>query len=320
MNENISSAINSTPLTENDLLGLVHAVGLQVAKSVSIKSQSDLGNWRQFIEIGFCGGEHNAEYGQMVIDYRDGSPHLDQVYNLVYGPSSNCRHKVILFTGEKRPDELDDPGANSKIVRAYIEFFNEMGAHLNLVEVTTGVKQAPAYNILLEANISVAKSLPREMAVKNFEFWDLYFYPHFNKGWTDSCQDLKDSSYMMMDHIGYISNDDFEIVSYCDEDGIGYYVKQKLYPFEYIEEIWERKGARLRSIFPDYKINCHIGWLEIMVNDKPIDWGLYATSEKKRELGRKLWAESNKILRFIDNELAYIKLEKYTTPHGLLRI
>ena len=86
---------------------------------------------------------------------------------------------------------------------------------------------------------------------------------------------------MMMDHIGYISNDDFEIVSYCDEDGIGYYVNQKLYPFEYIEEIWERKGARLRSIFPDYKINCHIEWLEIEVNDKPIDWGLYTTSEKK---------------------------------------
>ena len=87
---------------------------------------------------------------------------------------------------------------------------------------------------------------------------------------------------MMMDHIGYIKNDDFEIVSYCDEDGIGYYVNQRLYPFEYIEEIWERKGARLRSIFPDYKMNCHNEWLEIEVNDKPIDWGLYATSEKKR--------------------------------------
>ena len=320
MNENISSAINSTPLPENDLLGLVHAVGLQVAKSVSIKSQSDLGNWRQFIEIGFCGGEHNAEYGQMVIDYRDGSPHLDQVYNLTYGAYANCRHKVILFPAEKQSDVSDDYSAKFYVVRDLIWHLNNHGARLYLVAATSGSGQAPSYKVVIKPDFSIPKDLPIERIVRDNEFMDLYYNLYDEKRETGPWFMLRESDGTISSS-AFVENDDISVDAEWDENGL-FYVIKNCGDKNYLDDIYKYKARKLKAMFPDYYMYQRERSPVIVINvtDKPYEWVLYATSAQKKEMGLKIWTEINKILQFMEHGVEDIKLNRYSKNPGLLQI
>ena len=181
MNENASNVKESTgnemQLTEGHLLKLAYTLGIVVLNTVSIRSHSDLCNGRDFIECGLHGKGH-VQYGEILIDYRDGSPHLDQVYNLAYGEKANCPNKVILFTEEKQISEFEDPSAGIETVTGLVKFLNNHGARINLVKSTRGSAQEFTCKVLVNAGRSSAKGLPSEKYIRNAEFWNLYFYPY----------------------------------------------------------------------------------------------------------------------------------------------
>jgi hypothetical protein len=315
------SIANKVQLTEGDLLTLAHTLGLMVVNTVSIQSQSDLGNGREFIECGLYGAGH-VEYDQMVVDHRNENPHLDQVYNLAYGPSSNCRFKVILFAHEKQIDELDDPCTWPSVVKDLITYLNCRGARLYLVEATIGPAQALTYKMLIEPDFSNPKNLPFESIVRGNEFWALYFYFYdetFEVGpwfllWEGDGNDVFSA---------FVNNDDTSVDAVWDESGLSYVITNRV-DKNYLNAVCTHISRKLQALFQDYDMNYRgsrsISGIEFKVSDKPYDWVLYATSAQKKEMGLKIWTEMNKILQFMDHGVEDIKLNKYSKNPGLLQI
>jgi hypothetical protein len=324
MNENISSVKESTgnkvQLTEGHLLKLAYTLGLVVLNTLSIQSRSDLGNGREFIECGIHGKGH-VEYGQMVIDYREGSPHLDQVYNLAYGEKANCMNKVILFTEERRISEFEDPSAGVETVTGLVKFLNNHGARINLMKSTRGSAQEFTCKVLVNAGPSSVRCLPSEKSIRNAEFWNLYFYSYNPQDITDDETIWWQRYEFGWDCNGSLFSDNFEVLSYWDETGLGYCLKDRNMGND-VKVVIEEKWDKLKSLYPNYNviIDDKYGPVEIRAIDKPIEWLLYSTSQNKKEIAQKLRNEMGKILRFMDNAFEDIKLEKYTTPQGLLQI
>jgi hypothetical protein len=324
MNENISSVKESTgnkvQLTEGHLLKLAYTLGLGMVNTVSIRSHSDLGNRREFIECGIHGKGH-VEYSQMVIDYRDESPHLDQVYNLAYGEKATCPNKVILFTEEKQISEFEDPSAGIERVTGLVKFLNKHGARINLVKSTRGSAQEFACKVLVNPGRSSAKCLPSEIFIRNTEFWYLYFYSYNSQDITDGETNWWHCYGFRWDCNGSLFSDNFEVLSYWDETGLGYCLKDRNMGND-VKAVIEVKWDKLKSLYPNYNVisDDKYGPVEIRAIDKPIEWLLYSTSENKKEIAQKLRKEMGRILRFMDDAFEDIKLKKYTTPQGLLQI
>jgi hypothetical protein len=324
MNDNTSSVKesigNKLPLNEDDLLKLAYTLGLGVVNTVSIQSQSDLGNGRKLIECGIHGKGH-VQYGEILIDYRDGSPHLDQAYNLAYGEKANYPNKVILFTEEKQISEFEDPSAGIETVTGLVKFLNNHGARINIVKSTRGSAQEFTCKVLVNAGRSSVRCLPSEKSIRNAEFWNLYFYSYNPQEITDDETIWWQRYEFGWDCNGSLFSDNFEVLSYWDETGLGYCLKDRNMGFD-VKAVIKVKLDKLKSLYPNYNVisDDKYGPVEIRAIDKPIEWLLYSTSENKKEIAQKLRNEMGKILRFMDNAFEDINLEKYTTPQGLLQI
>ena len=294
-------------LTPDNIQDTLRALGIQSTAPRPVLSQKKIGQNQWLLEIDFPRGNFQHDY--VVIDFITGKPSLEQVYRLAYHNKTQSP-KVILFSEPDHQEEPSDPSSGVEVVKGLIQFLNDHGGNLNLMEMSkrSGSTVAP----IVTAQQEGPQSLPPEKWVRNVEFWHLYFDERKEPIW--------EGYEYGPDCTGILHDGNFEIVAFWDHTGLGYFVKDRSLFHKNVEAVLDAKRNKLQSLFPTYAMQHDEHHLfEICVTWELIEPLLYASSEKKAEWGRKLKSEMQMLLRFLNTELEYLKLGAFTNKNGLLK-
>jgi len=124
-----------------------------------------------------CVGEN-----QILVNFKQGQPTVDQVYDTIYKLGSDCSERIIGFTGGQCWDDKENPGADIEKIRSLVETMNEYGQNIYLVKMSCGDSTSSdiEYDVMAKPTDQPKFSKAQCPTGEHFtesEIWQIHFWP-----------------------------------------------------------------------------------------------------------------------------------------------
>ncbi len=118
---------------------------------------------------------------QVLLNFKQGQPTVDQVYDAIYELGADCHTQIIVFTGGHCWDDKENPGADIDKVKSLVETMNEYDQRIYLVKIVgDSTSSAVEFEVLVKPNdhpkFSKADCPTKEHFTES-EIWQIHFWP-----------------------------------------------------------------------------------------------------------------------------------------------
>jgi len=133
-----SNAVNTigTILNEENIQSLLEALNIGTSRNIYIIKEISHNPINRSILIEIpnesCVGEI-----EIMLNFKQGQPTVDQVYNAIYQLGADCQKQVIAFTGGNCWDDKYNPSADMDIVKCLIDNMNQFALNIYLVKLVS---------------------------------------------------------------------------------------------------------------------------------------------------------------------------------------
>ena len=118
-----------------------------------------------------------------MLNFKQGQPTVDQVYNAIYQFGADCQKRIIVFTEGNFLDDKFNPSADIDTVKCLVETMNRVALNIYLVKlVSDSTSSICDYEILAEPShpkFSTAEC-PSKEKFTEAKFWEVYFWGYNN--------------------------------------------------------------------------------------------------------------------------------------------
>jgi len=121
---------------------------------------------------------------EIMLNFKQGQPTVDQVYNAIYQFGADCQKRIIVFTGGNCWDDKYNPSADMDIVKCLVDNINRFALNIYLVKlVSDSTSSIGDYEILVQPDthpkFSIAEC-PSKEKFTEAEFWEVHFWGYNN--------------------------------------------------------------------------------------------------------------------------------------------
>jgi len=121
---------------------------------------------------------------EIILNFKQGQPIVDQVFNTIYREGSDCQKRIIVFTGGHCWDDKYNPSADVDTVKCLINNMNRFELNIYLVKlVSDSTSSICDFEILAKPNSHPKFSkadCPTKEKFTEAEFWEVYFWGYNN--------------------------------------------------------------------------------------------------------------------------------------------
>ena len=121
---------------------------------------------------------------EIMLNFKQGQPTVDQVYNAIFQFVEECQKRVTMFTGGHFLDDKYNPSADVDIVKCLINNMNRFDLNIYLVKlVSDSTSSICDFEILAQPDSHSEFSKEECQSKEKFteaEFWEVYFWGYNN--------------------------------------------------------------------------------------------------------------------------------------------
>lgn len=289
---------NDLEINKTQMRDFLAATGIEKAQAKIIK-QFMQDNQSQLIILAEYEGKDPATTSLAYVNFKDGYPTTDQVFDSVYGVGKKCDMRIIMFNGKSGYDQ-NIPTADEWVVKAAIESLNNYKANLILVRTNNDLSD---FDILDDSEYGTCRQnpeyffadIPPAEQFRAEEFWSIYF-DSINENFYDPLECFE-GGFRLKNDIGHLLYIDpiGEIPVYWSENGVEYVIRKmddnygllEKVLFSAMTEIVDRYGKENISFRYD---RCNLE-LVIKYSMVPFSWMMNATPSEKTTFAEKLHAD-----------------------------
>ena len=285
-------------LSEIQLENVFAVVGFKDVRGIKVKEilKQDPG---QIILIAEFINGNPEEKLLAYVNFKQGYPTTDQVFDSIYGAGKECDLRIILFNNKAGYDGRN-PTADDYIISPATDVLNDYGVNLMLVESGESCDAFQWVNDdlfgLYKADHKLSFSdLPSDEQFRAEEFWSLYF-DSLNECFHEPRNAFRYGFRTKNDwgHEPYIDPIG-KINVYWRDDGVKYVIKKDQDNYGYLEKVLCAAGSEIISRYGKDNVSFRYdrGALEMVIHYSvaPFSWMMIATPSVKMEFAEKLHAD-----------------------------
>ena len=179
----INASTIEIAFNEENIHSLLEALNIGTSRNIYILKEISHNpiNKSILVEIPNESGEGETE---IMLNFKQGQPTVDQVYNAIYQTEAECQHRIIAFTGGHFLDDKYNPSADVDVVKCLINNMNRFDLNIYLVQMgydSTG--SICDFEILAQPDSHTEFSKAEFLSKEKFteaEFWEVYFWGYNN--------------------------------------------------------------------------------------------------------------------------------------------
>ena len=285
-------------LNEIQLEKLLSTIGIEDAHEVEIKEimRQDPD---QIILIAELINGNPEEKLLAYVNFKQGYPTTDQIFDSIYGAGKGCNLRIILYNNRDGYDGKN-PTAADWVVEPAMDVLNDYGANLMLVESDENCDafqwvNDDLFGLYKTDPILSFSDLPSVEQFRAEEFWSLYFdslNECFHQPWSAFRYGFRtkdDWGYMLyIDPVG-------EIPVYWRDDGVKYVISKWHDNYGDLEKLLCTARSDIISRYGKENVSFRYdrGTLEMVIHYSkvPFNWIISATPSEKMVLAEKLHAD-----------------------------
>ena len=132
--KSINASTIETAFNEENIHSLLEALNIGTSRNIYIIKEISHNPINKSILIEIpnesCEGET-----EIILNFKQGQPTVDQVYNAIYQLGADCQKRVIMFTGGHFLDDKFNPSADVDIVKCLVDNMNRFDLNIYLVKM-----------------------------------------------------------------------------------------------------------------------------------------------------------------------------------------
>jgi hypothetical protein len=182
----VASTIESISNKEN-ILSLLEALNIGPFRNINIIkeiSHNPINKCILFeIPNAGCVGEN-----KILVNFKQGQPTVDQVFNAIYREGSDCKQRIIAFSGGDEWDDKYNPSADIGTVKCLSDNMNRFDLNMYMVQmIHDSTSSIPKYKVIASPASSSEFHNSQCPSIEKFteaEFWNVYFWGYNN--WVEA--------------------------------------------------------------------------------------------------------------------------------------
>jgi hypothetical protein len=172
-----------TAFNKENIKSLLAAINIGTFANINIIKEATYNPINKSILIEIPNESCEGEI-EIMLNFKQGQPTVDQVYNAIYQFGADCQKRIIVFTGGNCWNDKYNPGADVDIVKCLIENMTRFDRNIYLVKmVCDSTSSIFYYEILVQPDIRPLLSkeeCPSKEKFTEAEFWEVYFWGYNN--------------------------------------------------------------------------------------------------------------------------------------------
>ena len=179
----INTNIIETAFNEENIHSLLEALTIGTSRNIYIIKEISHNPINKSILIEIPNESCEGEI-KIMLNFKQGQPTVDQVYNAIYQLGEECQKRIIMFTGGNCLDDKYNPSADVDIVKCLVDSINRFDLNIYLVQmIYDSTSSICDYEILAQPDSPPVLSkaeCPSKEKFTEAEFWEVYFWGYNN--------------------------------------------------------------------------------------------------------------------------------------------
>jgi len=176
--KSINASTIEAAFNEENIHSLLEALNIGTSRNIYILKEISHNPINKSILIEIPNDSCEGEI-EIMLNFKQGQPTVDQVYNAVFQNGSDCQKRIITFTGGHFWDDKYNPSADMDIVKCLVDNINRFDLNIYLVKlVSDSTSSTCDFEILVQPDshpeLSKANCPSKEKFTET-EFWEVYF-------------------------------------------------------------------------------------------------------------------------------------------------
>jgi hypothetical protein len=172
-----------TAFNKENIQSLLAAINIGTFANINIIKEATYNPINKSILIEIPNESCEGEI-EIMLNFKQGQPTVDQVYNAIYQSGTDCQKRVIVFTGGNCWDDKYNPSADIDTVKCLVETMNRFSLNIYLVKlVSDSTSSICDCEILVQpdSHPELSKAdCPSKEKFTEAEFWEVYFWGYNN--------------------------------------------------------------------------------------------------------------------------------------------
>jgi len=172
-----------TAFDEENIHSLLEALNIGTSRNIYIIKEISHNPINKSILIEIPNESCEGEI-EIMLNFKQGQPTVDQVYNAIYQDGLDCQKRIITFTGGHFLDDKYNPSADLDIMRCLVDTMNRFDLNIYLVKmVCDSTSSTCDYEILVQPDSHsefIKENCPSKEKFTEAEFWEVYFWGYNN--------------------------------------------------------------------------------------------------------------------------------------------
>ena len=181
--KSINASTIEIAFNEENIHSLLEALNIGTSRNIYIIKEISHNPINKSILIEIpnesCEGET-----EIMLNFKQGQPTVDQVYNAIYQLGADCQKRVIVFAGGNCLDDKYNPSADVDVVKCLVDSINRFAVNIYLVKlVSDSTSSTCDYEVLAQPDSHPEFSktnFPSKEKFTEAEFWEVYFWGYNN--------------------------------------------------------------------------------------------------------------------------------------------
>ena len=181
--KSINASTIETAFNEENIHSLLEALNIGTSRNIYIIKEISHNPINKSILIEIPNESCEGEI-EIMLNFKQGQPTVDQVYNAIYQLGEECQKRVIMFTGGNCLDDKYSPSADVDVVKCLVDSINRFDLNIYLVKMVSDFTSSiSSFEILAQPDshpkFNIAEC-PSKEKFTEAEFWEVYFWGYNN--------------------------------------------------------------------------------------------------------------------------------------------
>ena len=181
--KSINTSTIEIAFNEENIHSLLEALSIGTSRNIYIIKEISHNPINKSILIEIPNESCEGEI-EIILNFKQGKPTVDQVYNAIYQLGEECQKRIITFTGGNSWDDKYNPSADMDVVKCLVENMNRFDLNIYLVQMgCDSTSSISNFEILAKPDSHLkfrTAECPSKEKFTEAEFWEVYFWGYNN--------------------------------------------------------------------------------------------------------------------------------------------